>query len=78
MPTLVIRTRYKSHPGSNVGDIEARVSGTRRTVRCNQALTTTENHRRAADKIADHFGLTIQGEPVWLTNGSCTFEAVSS
>lgn len=79
MPTLLIRTRYKSHPsGSNVGNIEARLSGTRRIVRSDQSLSSIDNHRRAAEKIAEHFGLTIvDARPEFMVDGGYTFAATT-
>lgn len=49
---ISITTRYENFPGSNVGKYVARSLGRQATVRTDQALSSEDNHRRAAQRLA--------------------------
>lgn len=42
-----VSTRYRGHPGSNVGKVTARAMGRQRTVRVDQAQGSGANHEAA-------------------------------
>lgn len=74
---MKISTRYQSHPGSNVGDVRATGSGLRRLVRCDQSIYQLDNHRRAAEKVAEALNVTIDDtvRPVARDGGGYIFQA---
>lgn len=76
MSEQTIITHYASHPSSNVGRVVARLSGSSagtRSVRMDQALSSVENHTRAAVKLAGALGLVLVGEPVARERGGYSF-----
>lgn len=67
--TTTIRTRYATHPGSNVGDILATGGGRQHRRRIDQSQHLDDEHRAAALTLAARLGIAhpvIIGDPeVW-------------
>jgi len=54
---LTIRTAYKSHPNSNVGQVVATAAGRQATRRIDQAQSSDQNFAAAARLLADRLGI---------------------
>jgi hypothetical protein len=58
----VIRTAYKPYPGSNVGQIIA-TGGLRQAMRrVDQSRSADDNHRLAAERLAERLGVRVVEE----------------
>jgi hypothetical protein len=57
-----IRTAYAPYPGSNVGQIIARGGLRQAMSRWNQSLSAAENHKRAAEHLAQRLGVRVVAE----------------
>lgn len=76
MRDLTIRTRYATHPGSNVGDILATGGGRSHRRRIDQSTHLEDNYRAAAVTLAGRMGYPESAVPVESTragNGARLF-----
>lgn len=75
MSEFRIRTRYVTHPGSNVGAILATAAGRRMRVRRDQALNFDVQHEQVAAAMADRMGWHLTGPRTAPGGGVYVFEA---
>lgn len=67
--SLIIRTKYRTHPGSNVGAIRATGAGRQATVRYPQELSGADAHRVAAQTLASRLGVVLSTEETATDSG---------